>query len=302
MGAWGVRFDLTGSTNLDDPVHMRNWVAQVDALRKSPVVDRLLKAIQDLFGKQAFLKIYTPWFVKTLDLLEMTTGEEARLAVLQIRLDELADDMKALNPDREAAAAALIQANTVYREARDTAIRNAQTHKLSVEYTNRHPPKEPSRSTTRLIYSHQPGDSKRLITLNFAATFYNRRTLGADTRFRDLQFAAQLDRRLASIATIANPVLTFAAYYQWMKEDALLEIPATDLVPGTGIALPGGASSLLGTKGHIGIGQVKLSFPMGENVKVPLSVTWANRTQLIKERDLRAQIGFTLDLDSLFQR
>jgi hypothetical protein len=35
-------------------------------------------------------------------------------------------------------------------------------------------------------------------------------------------------------------------------------------------------------------------------VKVPFSVTWSNRSELIKEKDVRAQVGITLDLDPLF--
>jgi hypothetical protein len=36
-------------------------------------------------------------------------------------------------------------------------------------------------------------------------------------------------------------------------------------------------------------------------VKVPLSVSWSNRTELIEESDVRGQIGLTLDVDGLFR-
>ncbi len=165
MAAWGVRFDLTGSTNLDDPEYMRNWDSQVETLRESSKVNDLLNAINNLMGNGAFLSKYTCWVSDTTqNLLILTTGE-ARLSALEVRLDELADAMEVLNPDLQADAEALIHANNAYLEARDAAIRNAQTHKLSVEYANRHPRKEPNRSTVRVIYSHQPGDSNQLVTL-----------------------------------------------------------------------------------------------------------------------------------------
>ncbi len=46
---------------------------------------------------------------------------------------------------------------------------------------------------------------------------------------------------------------------------------------------------------------ISLSFKAGENVKVPLSLTWANRTELLKdEKEVIAHIGFSIDYTSLF--
>ena len=58
---------------------------------------------------------------------------------------------------------------------------------------------------------------------------------------------------------------------------------------------------LLGTKGHIGVVQGKLTIPINGIVRVPISVTWSNRTELIKQEDLRGQIGLTFDLDNVFR-
>ena len=46
--------------------------------------------------------------------------------------------------------------------------------------------------------------------------------------------------------------------------------------------------------------QAKLTIPVkGSGVKIPLSVTASNRTELIKERDVRASFGVSFDLDPL---
>jgi hypothetical protein len=37
----------------------------------------------------------------------------------------------------------------------------------------------------------------------------------------------------------------------------------------------------------------------GSGVKIPLSITASNRTELIKEKDVRASFGFSFDLDPL---
>jgi hypothetical protein len=40
--------------------------------------------------------------------------------------------------------------------------------------------------------------------------------------------------------------------------------------------------------------------PLQGGVKVPLSLTVANRTEFIKENEVRANVGVTFDLDALF--
>ena len=53
-------------------------------------------------------------------------------------------------------------------------------------------------------------------------------------------------------------------------------------------------------RGNIGFLQAKLTVPVKDSgVKIPLSITASNRTELIKEKDVRASFGVTLDLDAL---
>ena len=40
----------------------------------------------------------------------------------------------------------------------------------------------------------------------------------------------------------------------------------------------------------------------GSGVKVPLSFTWANRTELVKEKEVRGNIGITFDMDAIVSR
>jgi hypothetical protein len=42
--------------------------------------------------------------------------------------------------------------------------------------------------------------------------------------------------------------------------------------------------------------------PAGSGVKVPLSVTFANRSEAVKESFVRANFGVTLDLDTLLAK
>ena len=161
------------------------------------------------------------------------------------------------------------------------------------------PGDQPFSSNVRLIYSHQPTAAPAIMTLNAAASWYDELPTEASDRLRDVQVAGQVDRRLDNVASLGQAVLSLAGYYQWMKNDALLFIARGTSAAGSGIELPHEASTLLGTKGHIGILQAKLSLTLTEAVKVPFSMTWATRKELIREKDVRGQIGLTLDIDQL---
>jgi hypothetical protein len=181
-------------------------------------------------------------------------------------------------------------------------LQEIQSYKFSVEYTNLHAQNQPTTSNVRLIFSHQPSVAPTLLTFNAALTWYNSLPAATSTgRLRDVQAAGQLDRRLGVIPNLGNAVLTLAGYYQWMKEDALITIGPGNVAPGSGIILPGTAATLLGTKGNIGVVQGRLTLPVSNTIKIPLSVTWSNRKELINESETRGQVGITFDLDSLFK-
>ena len=47
--------------------------------------------------------------------------------------------------------------------------------------------------------------------------------------------------------------------------------------------------------------QGKLTIPIADGIEFPISVTWANRTSLIDEKEVRGQFGFTLDTARLIR-
>jgi hypothetical protein len=47
--------------------------------------------------------------------------------------------------------------------------------------------------------------------------------------------------------------------------------------------------------------QGKIKIPIAEGIDLPLSLTYSNRTELIDERDIRGQFGFTFDTAKLFR-
>ncbi|MGH9719627.1 MAG: hypothetical protein ACRD8O_05405, partial [Bryobacteraceae bacterium] len=305
MASWGARFDLTRN-DPDDPAYVENWRKAMEALKSSPAPAELARAVSVFFSNpdtQEVSEAYQTWLGEAVPVLQAAPSSAEFRRILEEQLDVLMVRMNQADNKFRENLAALRRGLLNYTTVRDDLLQAIQSHKASLEYTNQHPLNQPSSSNLRFIYSHKPSKSETLLTLNMGFTTYNSLPSGLNSsRIRDLQFAGQLDRHLGEIPSLGRAVATFGVYYQWMKDDALIVIGPGNIAPGSGIVLPGTAATLLGTKGHIGIVQGKLSIPVNSIVKVPISVTWSNRTELIKEKDLRGQVGLTLDMDSVFKR
>jgi len=298
MSSWGLRFDLTRN-NLDDPRYIKKWREQIAKLRGDQNADQLTIAVSNAFNNAS--AEYRQWRLDTLTAINNALDAREIKTIMARQLDAVIPILERANPNQAEALRTLRRAYSNYFMVRDELLREAQVHKMSLEYVNSHPQNQPNRSSVRFIYSHQPSNAPSVITLNVALTMYNELQTGAEHRLRDVQVAAQLDRSLGDIGSFGRASLALAGYYQWMKDDALISIGPGNIAPGSGIVLPQPAVKLLGTKGSIGVFQGKLSLPLGQTMKVPLSVTWANRTELINEKEVRGQIGVTLDMDSLFR-
>ena len=57
---------------------------------------------------------------------------------------------------------------------------------------------------------------------------------------------------------------------------------------------------VVGRKADIGVAQFKLELPVHSGITLPISLTFANATELINEKHVRAHFGFTIDTDKLF--
>ena len=128
-----------------------------------------------------------------------------------------------------------------------------------------------------------------LLTANAALTFYHGALAVGTDRVRDIQAALQVDVPFGNPDTLGRYAVTLATKVQHLPEDVLAP---------EGVLFPG-------TKGTIWLGQIKLTIPVrGLAAKMPLSVTLANRTELIPEKKVfaRANIGFSYDLDAVFAR
>jgi hypothetical protein len=112
-------------------------------------------------------------------------------------------------------------------------------------------------------------------------------TLPQPRRVRDFQFAGGIDIPFGNVREFGQFV-----FFASGKYERLLENATTDL----GQVLPN-------TQGDIGFVQMGLKIPVAKSgFKIPVSITFANRTELIKERTIKGNFGFTLDLDTIFSK
>ena len=161
----------------------------------------------------------------------------------------------------------------------DKVARGAQ---VVLDYTNDRPATGEDTSNVRVVASLGRAID---LTANVSATLFNG-TLptGTSKRLRDFQGAVQVDLPLGRAETTGRYVLTFA----YRVENVLSDF--TNL---------GGKIS----KGVVSVGQLKLTIPVKDSAaRIPLSVTFANRSEFVNEKVVRGNIGVSYDLDAAFAR
>jgi hypothetical protein len=182
---------------------------------------------------------------------------------------------------------------------------NSASPILTFEYDENRPAGQPTNSVFRAIFQRK--FTQVTLTANGAFSIYDSAPSSAipgASRLRDIQVAGQADHDFQLNSAITGKIgmtLTGAYYFQHQSSPAILNVDPSSPVPGvTFTGLPPNATQVFAEKGNISIGQLKLSVGSGSNIKVPISVTYSNRTELITKPTWRGQIGISYDFDSLF--
>jgi hypothetical protein len=150
----------------------------------------------------------------------------------------------------------------------------------------------PDLYTVTGVWEHALGASRKTaLTVNGAVVFYRDKPTGIAHRLKSVDFTGQLDHPIGSVFNFEHVTLTVAGRFSHIPNDTVAAAPK---------AASGAAVTAASPKGNIGLIQVKFTVPVkNSGVKVPLSISASNRTELIKERDVRASFGITYDLDAL---
>jgi hypothetical protein len=168
--------------------------------------------------------------------------------------------------------------------------RIARAKVFTLEYTNNREVNAPDTSNFNFIAA--TGSGARVdLTANGSFTFFNKRPIPLLSsglrvnRIRDFQFAGQVD--VPFKLGDGQFDFWFSGRYERLLSDA------STLV----------GSIMPGTKGDIAVGQFGLNIPVKSlGIKFPVSFTFANRTELVKEKEVRGNFGFTFNWDTLWSK
>jgi hypothetical protein len=131
------------------------------------------------------------------------------------------------------------------------------------------------------------------LTLNVGGTWFNSPNTADPKRgrVRDIRASLEADWQLVALDKLSKPTLSLSGQYL-----NLFAEPLGQQVMLNGVTIV--------RRGPMELFQAKLSIPLGKSsgVKVPVSFTYASRTELVKESDVRGNIGITFDLDTLFSK
>ena len=310
------RYDLFNRRDLHDPQY---WSAWEKIVTPDGPLKTALRASAKAAGENFLLYEFIPStayrdnVLAPLALRLARAQTEAQVIVEFMTAATEALDLIAKLPDFAAKARTEFVALQNLRAAQDAiALEARKTMSASIEYNFLRPREQPEQSNIKFVLAGSPfrkdlKDGLRvpnkdvLLSANFGIEFYNELPAGTKVgRLRDFQMSGQIDRKVPQAFSGADAVLTVAGYWQYQVDNALIKIGPGQIVPGTGIVLPGEAATLLAPKGHLGIVQGKFTLQFKDSgVKFPIAITWASRTQLINASDVRGNIGIAFDLDKL---
>ena len=316
LASASVRFELWNRRDATSADFRKAWTAQVGK-EMGPASIKLMESA-GAFAEPIRTKRkdeYDRWLNKHVTLINAAAGQngtvdEKRNAVVKAvsaALTELHPIMQEAVPDlRKKAVEALGAYNAFFLKQDEVIDAIAKKTVWAMEITNNRPAEKPHTSNLRLV-GDVPVTKTQKLVFNAAMTWYDKaqaNTDGSTTKYRDAQAAVQYEHGLGDLAIIGPATFSAAFYYQYQHAPALLTVDPLKPVPGvTFINLPDSARTVFAEKGDILLGQLKLSLtPKESSVKVPLAVTYSNRTELIDKPAWKAQIGVTYDFDSLFAR
>jgi hypothetical protein len=149
--------------------------------------------------------------------------------------------------------------------------------------------KPPNLSNINLIFTGYLGANTQT-TLNASTTLFS--SIPSGTKIgtvRDYRVAGQVDVPI-DIHSLGTTDLSLSALFLSLLEEPLGQQVLVNTVQ-------------VSTRGNINLLQAKWSIPMGDGgFKIPISITRSNRTELIKEKEIRGTIGLTYDFDALFSK
>jgi hypothetical protein len=181
-------------------------------------------------------------------------------------------------------AAALQAKNAAIKEFEDGLERLRYKPVLTFAYTNKRDPTSSDYSNLKLLFEKKNAEGWNFVANAGFSLYHKPDRAKNQQQLRDFAAAFSFEGeagRSPFVAAEFDQKITFAltGRYQRMFENR-------------GVA---------NKKADIALAQFKLNIPIFTGASLPFSFTYANATELVKEDHVRANFGFTLDTDKLFQ-
>jgi hypothetical protein len=231
------------------------------------------------------------WLVETETLIAAAAPDRVE-GIIKSQLDKF-PQLDQLNAETRSALDTFAKSFSGYLTARKKLLdKIAKGSILSFEYTNNRPGNAPKTSNFNFIAA--TGTGRRIdLTANGSLTIFDKSPSAASLmstrpgRIRDFQFAGQIDVPFGNVSQSGQFDWWASFRYERLLTDAATQV---------GTIAPN-------TKGDIFLLQSGLKIPIkGLGIQFPVSVTYANRTELIKEKEVRGNFGFTFDWNILWAK
>jgi hypothetical protein len=301
-----------------DKTFLANWSKAVTANQSTFATDNaaIATAIQSLLPSAFLLSLptqlsgpLTTWHAAAADAFGK--GDFDAYVGAFKRYDDAFCDLLMQQPGAASNALALLRAIESFDSAVDAVVNQARgTPLVTLSYTYSTPAQKPAThgwtASGSYLFKGNPVGSKPSFTSgvqltgNFTGEIFASVPTGATYgRLKDVQTAMEVDKPFGG--TVASPrgTLSLAGYGQYQYDPSVINITATDLIPGTNISLPGNAQVLVGTAGWLGVVQGKVVINLKNGLTLPVAVKWSNKTDLLQGSDTRGQIGLSYDLSAL---
>ena len=334
LQTWSLRGEIYNRRNAGEQAYHRYWGQLASQAAEDLKNDQgIIFATLGLKNRMATWSTLRAWYRNCQDRVEeeierkALSGSDAEAAFSKIVEQQLAKFDKLNVPDNVASAiksympelkSVLVSRNTITGYAQRGSL-------ATLDFTVKRDPALPDLSTLTGIWETHIG--KRLgrdaasiklenlenrrnhdLTINGALSFFNspaKLSTNKEYRLRDFKLTTQYDIPLGKIEKIGNFIWTNAFRYQRLFEDAPISLlsalnPNLANPPTAGT----GASALaIAKRGNFAIYQTKLTIPAGSGIRIPLSFSIANRSELLSEKkDINANIGITFDMDAIFAK
>jgi hypothetical protein len=304
ISSLSAHFEILNRRDVTSKEFQQAWAQKVGAAMDSPALD-LLDTAGSLTSTIVKDSDYASWRTRSLARLRSADRDREKIvAALKESLQELISIFSTKIPNLREKAAAAVAAYSGFFLAQDDLIDSlAKKTVIAVEYTNNRPVGQAEVHNLRLIWD-QPFDQHTKVVANGALDFYNSIPSDATAnvkRFRDAQFGIQMDHGLDQNTLKSPATISLAGYYQYQNTPTVLEVGPANPIPGISFTnLPANTQTVFTKSGNIFLAQAKLTLaPTATSTKIPLSIRYSNRTELINRPTWRAQVGVTYDFDSL---